>query len=241
MNEDETVLTMHSWSKEAMAECAISDKPLVYPLGTTGLWGEAARQRKPITTNDYAAPNPLKKGIPEGHVRLDRHMNVPILDGGHIVIVAGVGNKDEEYDESDIRQLTLLMKGMWTLIQRQQAQTELQRHRDHLEQLVQERTEALQQSEEQHRGLLEACPDAVVMTDLNGKILFASRQTWELVGLSDREELVGQSVFEYVIEDDRRRLARTFPAWHKRESADTQNTRHFATMERQSPRRYPLP
>ena len=36
MNEDETVLTMHSWSKEAMAECAISDKPLVYPSGNDG-------------------------------------------------------------------------------------------------------------------------------------------------------------------------------------------------------------
>ena len=49
------------------------------------------------------------------------------------------------------------------------------------------------------------------MTDLNGTILFASRQTWELVGLSDREELVGQSVFDYVIEDDRRRLAENIP------------------------------
>ena len=71
--------------------------------------------------------------------------------------------------------------------------------------------EALRQSEEKYRGLLEACPDAVVMTDLNGRILFASRQTWKLVGLSDREELVGQSVFDYVIEDDRRRLAENIP------------------------------
>ena len=65
MNEDETLLTMHSWSKEAMAECAISDKPLAYPVETTGLSGEAARQRKPIVTNDYPAPNPLKKGFPK--------------------------------------------------------------------------------------------------------------------------------------------------------------------------------
>ena len=71
--------------------------------------------------------------------------------------------------------------------------------------------EELRQSEERHRRLLEACPDAVVMTDLNGKILFASRQTWKLVGLSDRDELVGQSVFDYVIEDDRRRLAENIP------------------------------
>jgi hypothetical protein len=28
LNEDESVLTMHSWSKDAMAECQIVDKPL---------------------------------------------------------------------------------------------------------------------------------------------------------------------------------------------------------------------
>ena len=61
--------------------------------------------------------------------------------------------------------------------------------------------EALRQSEEKHRGLLAACPDAVIMTDLKGKILFASQRTWELVNLSDREELVGKSVYDFVIED----------------------------------------
>jgi len=143
MNEDETVLTMHSWSKEVMGECAVSDTPLVYPVVTTGLWGEAARQRKPIVTNDYPAPNPWKKGIPEGHVGLRRHMNAPIIDEGCIVIVAGVGNKEADYNESDVRQLTLLMTGVWTLIQRNRIQAELRQHRDHLEQLVGERTQSL--------------------------------------------------------------------------------------------------
>ena len=69
-NEDETVLTMHSWSKEAMAECAVADKPIVYPVESTGLWGEAVRQRRPIVTNDYAADNAWKKGLPVGHVGL---------------------------------------------------------------------------------------------------------------------------------------------------------------------------
>jgi len=39
--------------------------------------------------------------------------------------VAGVGNKDEEYNESDVRQLTLLMQGMWRLIQRKWTNWEL--------------------------------------------------------------------------------------------------------------------
>jgi PAS domain S-box-containing protein len=120
MNADETVLNMHSWSKSAMGECSISDKHFIYPIKTTGLWGEAVRQRKAVITNDYTAPSSLKKGYPEGHVELTRHMNVPIFDGDHIVAVAGVGNKDEDYNESDVRQLTLLMQGMWKLVQRKQ-------------------------------------------------------------------------------------------------------------------------
>jgi PAS domain S-box-containing protein len=70
---------------------------------------------------------------------------------------------------------------------------------------------ALQQNEEKHRGLLEACPDAIVMADLNGRILFASRQTAELVGLSEHDDLLGQSVFDFVIEGDRHRLAENIP------------------------------
>ena len=68
MDEDETVLTMQYWSKTAHADCQVFDKPFLYPVEKTGLWGEAVRQRQPIITNDYAAPNRYKRGLPEGHV-----------------------------------------------------------------------------------------------------------------------------------------------------------------------------
>lgn len=121
VNEDESVLTMQSWSKSAMTECRIADKPLVYPMETTGLWGEAVRQRKAIITNDYASSSPLKRGYPDGHVTIRRHMNIPIFSGSRIVVVAGVGNKEQTYDEADGRQLTLLMDGMWRHIERRNA------------------------------------------------------------------------------------------------------------------------
>ncbi len=127
VNESETVLTMHSWSKTAMAECMISDKPVEYHLDSMGLWGESVRQRKPIITNDYAMKNPLKKGYPRGHVNITRHMNIPVFDGGRIVAVAGVGNKKGEYNRADVRQLTLLLEGMWRSLQRKQAEENLKR------------------------------------------------------------------------------------------------------------------
>jgi PAS domain S-box-containing protein len=127
LNEDETVMTMHSWSKSAMAECAIMDKPIIYPVVNTGLWGEAVRQRKPVITNNYEAPNPLKKGYPEGHVKVQRHMNAPVFDGNKIVVVSGVGNKEEDYNASDVRQLILMMQGMWRLIQRKRIADQLKK------------------------------------------------------------------------------------------------------------------
>jgi PAS domain S-box-containing protein len=67
--------------------------------------------------------------------------------------------------------------------------------------------EALRESEEKYRTLVDTCPDAVIMSDLNGRVLVASRQTWGLLGLADSDELVGRSVFDFVIENDRKPLA----------------------------------
>ena len=67
--------------------------------------------------------------------------------------------------------------------------------------------DALGQGEANYRGLVEACPDVVVMTDLHGQVLFASRQTWNLLGLAESDELVGRSVFDFVVPEDRPRLA----------------------------------
>jgi len=67
--------------------------------------------------------------------------------------------------------------------------------------------DSLRISEEKYRGVVEANPDAIVMSDLNGRVLFASRQTWGMLGLAESDELVGRSVFDYVIENDRKRLA----------------------------------
>ena len=116
LDEREKVLTMHAWSSQAMADCAVPEPTKVFPLESTGLWGEAVRQRKPIITNDYGATNPLKRGLPEGHIPLTRHMNVPLFDGERIVALLGVGNKRRDYLGIDIIHLELLLGEMMVVI-----------------------------------------------------------------------------------------------------------------------------
>lgn len=67
--------------------------------------------------------------------------------------------------------------------------------------------EALRESEARYRRLVDVSPDAVVMADLEGRIVFASPQTVSLLGLSDEGELCGRAVADCVVESDRERLA----------------------------------
>ncbi len=140
LNEDASVLRIHSWSKTAMEECAIVDQPITFSMETIGLLGEPVRQRKPIILNDYAAPDPLKKGCPAGHVQVRSYLGIPVFDGDRIVAVASVANKEEPYDEFDVMQLRLLMDGMWRLLHRKRTADDLQAAYDDLEQRVRDRT-----------------------------------------------------------------------------------------------------
>jgi len=120
-SEDESEITMVYWPVKTAEECSVKEKPLTLKVSETGLLAEAIRQRKPVITNDYAAPSPLKKGLPEGHVPLTRHMNIPLFEKDHIVAVVGVGNKETDYTEADVQQLTLLMDAMWRVIEKKKA------------------------------------------------------------------------------------------------------------------------
>jgi two-component system, sensor histidine kinase and response regulator len=172
-NEDESVLTMHYWSNSAMSQCTMIDKPIVYPVKDTGLWGEAIRQRKPVITNDYAAPNPHKKGTPDGHVPVTRHMNIPVFDGNRIVAVAGIGNKREGYDEEDVRQLTLMMDGMWRVMCRKRAEEQLQESKAEVEHMNLD----LAQAAIQVKDLMN---DVVAKNDFTGRFFSQSlTPCWE--------------------------------------------------------------
>jgi PAS domain S-box-containing protein len=65
--------------------------------------------------------------------------------------------------------------------------------------------EALRASEERYRSLVEASPDAVLLTDVEGMILLCNRRAAALHGYETNEELVGKNSFDLIATEDRER------------------------------------
>lgn len=178
--EDRQEFVLNTWSKEVMPACGITDYQSVYRLEHTGIWGEVVRQRRPIMINDFGAPNPLKKGYPEGHVQLERFLSVPVFDhSDRIIAVVGVANKQSDYDEQDVRQLTLMMQEVWRIVYRLELEFKL---------------EAISQ---QWRATFDAISDSVCLLDAEQKIIRCNHASKVLFG-RDYDQIIGHCCWELV-------------------------------------------
>ncbi|OGR19231.1 MAG: hypothetical protein A2X81_05575 [Desulfobacterales bacterium GWB2_56_26] len=95
------------------------------PIARGGLPGQAVVRKRAIIVNDCTAATgddifPYRNAV-------QRHLDVPIYNDGKVVVVAGVCNNHEKYDNSDIRQTTMVLEGMWLHVLKKNAEDELAR------------------------------------------------------------------------------------------------------------------
>jgi two-component system, sensor histidine kinase and response regulator len=152
---------METCSNNAMEQCTLPPRACI-ELTDAGIWGEAVRQRQAIILNNFEEQHPLKKGYPEGHVPIKKFMTVPVISNDQIVMVIGVANKEVDYTNSDILQLSVLMDTIWRMIEKKKADTQLKKL-----------SVATEQS-----------PASIIITDTEGKIEFANDRFISTTGYS---------------------------------------------------------
>lgn len=90
-----------------------------------GLPGIAVMQKKAVICNGFP-DNQARKVYPY-RTEVRRYLDVPIYNGGKIVVVAGVCNNTAEYDNSDVRQMAMLLEGMWLHVLKTCSEVEMAR------------------------------------------------------------------------------------------------------------------
>ncbi len=169
VNTDQETISLQTWSSGTKKICDVPEKSNHYPISEAGNWVEAFWQKKPIIDNDYRNSK-NRKGLPEGHVELERMLVVPIIDDGLVVALFGVGNKPKDYIQSDIEKLSLLAETIWNIIKRKKVEL------------------IIHDSEQKYRSLVENAFDAIYL--LNYKTLeFVNHAFCDLFGYSADELL----------------------------------------------------
>ncbi len=125
VDDDQQALTLQNWSTRTKARfCKARGKGLHYPVADAGVWVDCVRERKPVVHNDYLALT-HRKGLPEGHAEVVRQLVVPVMRGGKVKAILGVGNKPADYSQRDVEAISLLADLVWEITERKQADQQI--------------------------------------------------------------------------------------------------------------------
>ncbi len=152
-------------------------------------------------------PNIGPAGRELGHHSI---LGIPIiLEGVVIGVIWFLSYKERQFNKQEIDLLTSIGNQIAIAIAKAKVFKELKRQE-----------EALRESEERYRTLVEHTYDLIIETNTNGQYLYVSPKHKDMLGY-DPSELVGRTVFEHVHQDDRsavmaefQRAIRTFTSGH---------------------------
>lgn len=161
---DGVTLSLQAWSTRTVREfCTAAGQGLHYPVAEAGVWADALRERRPVVHNDYVSL-PGRRGLPPGHAPVVRELVVPILRNDRVVAILGVGNRVDDYTQSDVELVRFFADVAWEIIEHKRAEA------------------SLQESAERYRRLVEAAPDILYTRDGDAGTAYYSPQVELLLG-----------------------------------------------------------
>ncbi len=122
VDADQENLTLQAWSTNTMKNmCTAEGQGRHYAISQAGVWVDCFRTKAPVIHNDYASL-PHRKGLPPGHAPVVRELVVPVLRGGLVVALLGVGNKPSDYEAADVEIVQSLASMAMDLVARKRAE-----------------------------------------------------------------------------------------------------------------------
>jgi len=142
---DTIALTDPGWDACRIGEHEASR--MIKDMEVRGIWGNVIKKEHSLIVNAPAS-HPDSVGVPEGHPPLTSFLGVPLKQGGETVGMIALANRACGYETKDCAAIEALSAAFVEALHRKRAEIELAKHRDHLEELVEDRTAALKTANE---------------------------------------------------------------------------------------------
>jgi len=116
-------------------QCRVLDKNIAFPKGRDGyggLWGVPLNTSTGFFTNDPVR-HPASTGLPEGHIPITQFLAVPAVYRNQILGEIALANPGRDYNQEDLRAVTVLADLFALAIHRLRDTEELQRAKDQAE------------------------------------------------------------------------------------------------------------
>jgi len=126
---DQKTIRLTSWNKQALENCRAADFDNHYPIEQAGNWADCIRLKQPLIYNDFPA-SPNQKGLPKGHVSINRMLSFPIIEDGKVYALFGVGNKPSPYNQEDVDRLDLVATELNKIIKQRQVELEVRKAKE---------------------------------------------------------------------------------------------------------------
>ena len=202
---------------------------LLNDMEIRGIWGRVLKDEKSLIINDPAS-HPDSRGTPPGHPPITSFLGVPLQYSGKTIGLIALGNKNTGYTLNDQHAMESLSVAVVEALMHYRAEEELRNYRHRLENMVEARTaelkesnqqlqteivermqteEALKQSEEKYRSILESIEEGYWEVDIDGNFTFFNDSMSRILRYP-KDELMGMNNREFMDKENAKKVFKTF-------------------------------
>lgn len=147
----------------------------------TGLWGWVLKKKKPLLSN-CAASDPRAKGLPHGHIAIERFAAAPAVSGKKLIGILALANPPANYPPAALDAVKKLARVYALMLRHKLAENQQA-----------ETAKRLAESELKYKTLFDKAHAAIIIADAaSGMILDVNKDAESLTGRT-RKELIGMN------------------------------------------------
>lgn len=152
LSADQQTVIPTAWDR-ATKELCKTQYPQSYDLKCTGIWTRCLETNQPYVCNQFNQES-ASKPLPEGHVPVTRFMSIPVVVDNQVILIFGVGNKPDDYDQTDLDLVNTISHELTKILEKRANHT------------------SLAESNLLNETLLRTIPFAIDIVDFEGNVLF---------------------------------------------------------------------